>query len=183
MAPSFSGASRGTEESTVLTTSASRSGVPTSEDPYFRLDSEMFTKARGGHGDLRVFISPSHASHRPQYCLGLSAWQSLERSIRLGLGGWRDHLKPEEQHPRECAKGAGKSPVCQGKEDGSAVAAVRRGQERASAGWPGLWASQEFGLHPATTEKFAHGWGGHWDMIWTALTLEAEGPRRVVAGA
>ena len=35
---------------------------------------------------LLVFISPSHASHRLQYCLGPSAWQSLERSIKVGPG-------------------------------------------------------------------------------------------------
>lgn len=43
----------------LLTTSApGKQKQPTSEDPYFRLDSEMFTKARAAMETLRVFISP-----------------------------------------------------------------------------------------------------------------------------
>lgn len=61
--------------------------MPTSEDPYFKLDSELFTNARGSHGEtLLMFISPRHGPHRPQYCLDPSGWQSLERIIRVGPG-------------------------------------------------------------------------------------------------
>ena len=61
--------------------------MPTSEDPYFKLDSEMFTKARGSHGDPAGIHLPSHASHRLQYCLGPSPGRAWKEASELGLGG------------------------------------------------------------------------------------------------